>query len=95
MSRQIENILTLSARLAEHEGITHWGVSRRLSGKGDLLDRLEKGGDLRTRTAEHMLERLSALWPDDLEWPASIPRPAPVPPRHRRWRDDWIFRILR
>lgn len=77
MSRQIENIVTLAELLAAHEGITHWGISQRLFGKGDLIHRLTQGGDLRTRTAEVAMQKLSTAWPEDLEWPSDIDRPNP------------------
>ena len=45
-------------------------------GKGDFIDRLLKGGDVRTQTAEAFIDKLSKAWPEDLAWPADIPRPS-------------------
>lgn len=75
MSTQVSHILQLTDALAAHLGLTHWAISMRLTGKGDFLDRLKKGADVRTRTAEKILTELSRSWPDDLEWVPGIPRP--------------------
>lgn len=75
MSNEIDDILTLSDRLGAHLGITHWAVSMRVSSKGDFLDRLRNGSDLRTKTAARVLLKFHQNWPADLEWPSDIPRP--------------------
>jgi len=79
MSRQIKSIITLTNVLSVHLGVTHWALSRRLSTKGDFLDRLHNGGDLRTATAEHVLQALSDMWPPELDWPPEIDRPSKTP----------------
>jgi hypothetical protein len=76
MSSDITNILTLSDRLGAHLGITHWAVSMRVTSKGDFIDRLRKGSDLRTKTASRVIAKFNQIWPADLEWPESVPRPA-------------------
>jgi hypothetical protein len=76
MSRQIRHILSLAEAFTAHEAISHWALSKRLMGKGDFIDRLLKGGDVRTQTAEAFIEKLSRAWPDDLAWPSDIPRPS-------------------
>jgi hypothetical protein len=70
------NILALAARLAAHQGVTHWAISMRMVGKGDFLRRLERGGDLRTKTYERAINFFARTWPSDLEWPSEIQRPA-------------------
>jgi len=87
MSTQITHILRLTDALTAHQGITHWAVSLRLTGKGDFIDRLKKGGDCRTRTAEAVLQGFSNMWPDtSLEWPEDIPRPVPGAAQETRRR---------
>ena len=72
------HILTLAARLAEHQGVTHWAISMRLAGKGDFLHRLAKPrGDCTTSTYERAMQFFARTWPADLQWPTDVPRPAP------------------
>lgn len=77
MSSARQNLSSLATALASHEGVTHWAISMRLFGKGDFFFKLDKGSNPRTDTYEKALAKLSKLWPEDLEWPRSIPRPAP------------------
>lgn len=72
------HILTLAARLGAHQRVTHWAISMRLAGKGDFLQRLERGGDCRTSTYERAMQFFARTWPADLEWPSDVPRPARV-----------------
>ncbi|WP_425072544.1 hypothetical protein [Sagittula sp. S175] len=71
-----QNLLRLAAELSAHEGVTHWAISMRLFGKGDFFHRLEKGGHPRSDTYEKALGLLSQRWPEDLEWPKGVERPA-------------------
>lgn len=73
MSNEITYILALTDALGEHLNVTHWSVSMRISGKGDRIQRLKKGGDVNTKTAERLIAKLREIWPADLEW---IDRPA-------------------
>lgn len=75
MSTYTEHLITLADAFGAHENVSHWAVSMRLTEKGDLIDRLKKGGDVRTTTYEQLMGRFSALWPADLEWPQAVPRP--------------------
>lgn len=75
MSLCTEHLIALSAAISQHEGVTHWAVSSRLTGKGDFIERLLKGGDVRTATYEDAMRRFATSWPADLEWPRDIPRP--------------------
>lgn len=81
MSSAKNHILTLAARLGAHQGVTHWAISMRLAGKGDFLQRLERGGDCRTSTYERAMQFFAKTWPADLEWPSDVPRPVPAGPR--------------
>ena len=42
---------------------------------GKMFIRFEKGGSCTLKTATRMMNWLSERWPEDLEWPADIPRP--------------------
>lgn len=81
MSTLTEHLITLADAFGAHENISHWAVSMRVTGhgtragKGDLIDRLRKGADVRTGTYEDLMRQFSAIWPADLEWPPTIPRP--------------------
>lgn len=76
MSSARQNLSSLATVLAAHEGVTHWAISMRLFGKGDFFRKLEGGSNPRTDTYEKALAKFSDLWPEDLEWPQSIPRPS-------------------
>lgn len=78
MSRAKTHILTLADVLAAHENVTHWAISKRLLGKGDFFQQLRlPNRDMRSATFERLLQDFSKRWPEDLEWPADIPRPIP------------------
>ena len=53
-------------------------ASRLITGSGDTVDRIVRGTSLTARRAERIRQRASERWPDDLEWPPGIPRPAPT-----------------
>lgn len=76
MSTYTNHLITLADLMAEHANVTHWAISLRMCGKGDIFDRLRRGGDVRTATYEELMGRFSENWPTDLEWPRDIPRPA-------------------
>jgi hypothetical protein len=68
-------IILLADHLGDHQQITHWAVSMRVTTKGNFIDRLKKGSDCSTKTYERVLARFSEIWPSDLNWPSDIPRP--------------------
>ncbi|MDO5704075.1 MAG: hypothetical protein Q4G49_03260 [Paracoccus sp. (in: a-proteobacteria)] len=76
MSSYIKHLIELAEIIGAHENISHWAVSMRVTGKGDLIDRLKKGGDVRTATYEGLMRKFSQMWPADLEWPRHITRPS-------------------
>lgn len=70
-------LITLSERLAAHQGVTHFAISMRALGKGDFFKKLSQpGAGCHIRTAERLLRWFSENWPADLEWPRDVPRPA-------------------
>lgn len=52
-------------------------VGRWVDGDGMLYARLKRGHDITTRRAARIAQWFSDHWPDGLDWPADIPRPAP------------------
>lgn len=68
-------LIRLANLLAAHDGVTHWAISMRATRKGDFFYRLTKGADCQTETARRVLRWFSDHWPEDLPWPADIPRP--------------------
>ena len=60
-------------------GLSLTYASRLLAGSGDTILRLESGGSLTGRRAAAIIQTASNRWPPDLEWPADIPRPDPLP----------------
>lgn len=73
-----QHLVALAAALAAHQGVTHWAISMRVAGKGDQIDRLVRGTDVRVATYVKLLRRFSEVWPADLDWPEGVPRPDPA-----------------
>ena len=70
-------IIRLIDAVAAGRRLSAHSVGRYASGSGDFYARLRAGHDLTTRRAERVTQWLSDHWPDDLDWPTDIPRPAP------------------
>jgi len=77
MSSARKNLLRLAELLSNDGNVTHWAISMRLFGKGDFFRNLQRGSNPRSDTYEKALGLFSRAWPQDLEWPRDIPRPAP------------------
>lgn len=74
-----ESILRLAAEFQRARNLTLSTVSTYATGSGDQLGRLQRGRDITTRRAASIVQWFSDNWPDDLAWPADVPRPAPSP----------------
>lgn len=79
----IGNILFLADAYGSHVGVTLSTVSNRACGRGAFLpglrDRMDDPElDVGVRRLRNTLQWFSVNWPEDLEWPADIPRP-PAP----------------
>lgn len=70
------NVQTAVAALAAGTGLTETFISRLMNGDGAWVRRLPETS-INLRSYDAAMERLSAAWPDDLPWPAEVPRPAP------------------
>lgn len=74
MANSVVMLIELFARANSRSPRT---IARYATGSGDMYDRLIAGCDMTTRRAQRALQWLSDHWPDDLEWPSDVPRPAP------------------
>ena len=72
----VRHLAVLCALFAKQTGRSVSTVSRRATGSGDTIARLRSGGAITTRRAERALRFLSENWPEPVEWPTHIPRPA-------------------
>ena len=77
-SRCRPSIIHLVETYAVGRGISISTASRLLTGSGDTVDRMCRNGmSMTARRAAHVVQHASDHWPEDFEWPANIPRPAP------------------
>ena len=79
MDDMVRRLVALCALFAESTGRSISTVSRYATGSGETIARLRRGHTITTRRAERAFRFLSANWPEPIEWPADIPRPAVSP----------------
>lgn len=72
-----ETLVILAETYAAHRGLALSTVSTYAATDGKFFPELKKGAGCTLRRAARVLTWFSANWPDDLEWPRDIPRPAP------------------
>lgn len=72
-----QQLLELGTLYANHNGLKLQTVSS-YAGLGRAFDRLSGGHSVTLRTARRIIQWFSDRWPDDLEWPEGLVRPAPV-----------------
>ncbi|MEL6693268.1 MAG: hypothetical protein AAFQ12_09570 [Pseudomonadota bacterium] len=68
-------LLRLATLFSGHTGYTLTTVGTYATSDGAFFKRIENGGDCTTQRAKRIAQWFDAHWPDDLEWPADIPRP--------------------
>ena len=61
---------------AERRRVALTTLGRLMIGSSTIAERLAQGR-ANIRTVRRVEQWLSDHWPDDLDWPADIPRPAP------------------
>lgn len=71
-----DEIIELAEAFASHCGLKLSTVSTYAAKDGKWLDGLKGGASCTLRKAEVVVRWFSANWPDDLEWPNSVPRPS-------------------
>jgi hypothetical protein len=70
------HIETVTEALMQHTGVSQTFVSKVCRPDPAFLKRLWET-TMNVATYDDVMARLSAIWPDDAEWPESVPRPAP------------------
>lgn len=68
-------LIELAEALAAHQGVTHWAISQRIFGRGDVFSRLMDGRNCFHSTIERAERWFGENWPEDLAWPEDIMRP--------------------
>jgi hypothetical protein len=69
-----DNLLTLVSVYRKATGTSLTTASMRFYGNANFFDNLKRGEQsLSVKTLETVLDRISALWPDDVEWPQLRP----------------------
>lgn len=63
---------------AEAKRLSTSTVSRYASGSGAFLHRLDNGATVTMARLQRIVQWFSDHWPEDLDWPADVPRPAPA-----------------
>ena len=75
MSIAKHQIEELGRILVAHQNLKLSTIATYAVNDGKLFKRLAEGGSCTLATAEKLLSYFAAVWPSDLEWPKSIPRP--------------------
>ena len=76
VSMTIEQIKTLADAYSSHTGLKETTLGVYAVNDGKFFGRLKDGYDCRTKTARKVVDWFDRNWPDDLEWPPSMPRPS-------------------
>lgn len=71
------HLILLAENLAQHLQRSEATISTKIVGHARLFSRLRQGAGCNAHTYRDALQWLHDNWPADLEWPASIPFPAP------------------
>lgn len=71
------NIETAADLFTASTGLSRTYLSTVLRGDSAFLKRLADTS-MNIRSYDEVMGRMSAIWPDDVAWPVSVPRPAPV-----------------
>ncbi len=70
------SLVTLAEAFAFKRGVSLWRVGHMAANRGSFfIDLRSQKRHCQTNTYEHVLQWFSEHWPEDLEWPETIPRP--------------------
>lgn len=75
----IERLLLLARAYGGAENLEPSTVSWRVFGDTKKLAALESGRDIQVKRLEAAIQWFSDHWPENADWPDSVPRPEPVP----------------
>ena len=78
-----KSLVELGQRFADARGVSLWWVGFKVADDGKFFVRLREGKTCTLRSARTVVQRLSDIWPDDLDWPPDVARPPPRPPDGR------------
>ena len=73
-----EHLIKVAEPLAIFLGRSEATLSNKCMGHARFFSRLRKGLGCSVTSYNKMMQWLSDNWPEDLEWPADIPRPKPT-----------------
>lgn len=72
-----EHLLNLASVMAAHLARSEVTISEWAGCHSRFFSRLRQGKGCSAHAYENVFVWFSSNWPEDLEWPADIPRPAP------------------
>lgn len=75
----IDHLHTVAAAYAQAKGLKESTVGKDVAGDGRFFANLRSGITFTARKYDRVMRRFSENWPDGLDWPADIPRPAVQP----------------
>ena len=73
-----QQILALAAAYAKQSKLSPASIGIYAVNNSRLIASLKNGAEVRRQTAARVIQWFSDHWPTDLDWPESIPRPAPA-----------------
>jgi len=74
------DLITLAETLGSFLGKSEATISNYCAGHARFFSRLRDGKGCTVATFHAVSQWFSDQWPEDLEWPAEIPRPRPSSP---------------
>lgn len=75
-----QHLLSLLTTYADSRGLAPSYVATQVFGSGTMFRRLTDGADITVGRLEKAVQWFSSHWPEDVEWPSGIARPAPSAP---------------
>ena len=73
--QSLEALLVVCERFAAAREISEARASTIIFNDGKRLKRIRSGADMGVRAVTRTLEKLSAIWPEDADWPEVVRRP--------------------
>lgn len=70
-------LLDVTDRFSEATGTAHRAIGREVAGDARFFERLLEGKSCTLDTATRILRWCAERWPENADWPADVPRPAP------------------